>query len=115
MEPPRRRSFKWDRPAGPFVAADPASSFNADGTITIIVPKSAIGNPASGAVIISGFLVRITANLVGVTLTPDNMPDSLAPSGSYSLVGSNILRPECRADCCPDSDALIMGQRVRWR
>jgi hypothetical protein len=84
--------FQVGPTAGTLVAADPASNFTADGTITIIVPKSAIGNPAPGAAI-SGFLVRITANLVAITLTPDNMPDSLTPGGSYTLVGNTFCAP----------------------
>jgi hypothetical protein len=79
-------------PAEPFVAADPASHFAPDGTITIVVPRTAIGNPAPGQAI-SGFLTRIAANLVGATITPDNMPDSLAPSGSYTIVGNAPCAP----------------------
>lgn len=69
--------------------ADPASNFSADGTIRIVVPRSAFGNPAPGATI-SGFLTRVRAEIgpTGSALTPDNAPDSLAGGGSYHLVGS---------------------------
>jgi hypothetical protein len=77
---------------GTFVAADPASNFNADGTITIVVPTSAIGNPTVGQKLTS-FLTRITVtappNPQTSGLTPDNMPDSLSPTGAYTLVGND--------------------------
>jgi hypothetical protein len=75
--------FQAGPTAGPLVAADPASTFLPDGTIRIVVPRSAIGNPAIGQSL-TGFLTRIAAGVV----TPDNMPDSLAPSGSYSIAGN---------------------------
>ena len=67
--------------------ADPASDFNPDGTITIVVPRSAVGNPAVGGSL-NGFLVRVRFGADAFSVTPDNMPDSLAPSGSYSIVGN---------------------------
>ena len=81
--------FQVGPTAGPFVAADPASQFTPDGTITIVVPRSAIGNPALGSSL-TGFLTRITA---GGTITPDNMPNSLTPSGSYTVVGNAFCAP----------------------
>jgi hypothetical protein len=89
--------FQVGPTAGPFVAADAASNFNADGTITMVVPRSAIGNPAVGQNI-TGFLTRIAYNIVAATITPDNMPDSLAPTGSYTIVGND---PFCRPNTCP--------------
>ncbi len=79
--------FQVGPTAGPFVAADPASAFLPDGTITIVVPRSAIGNPAPGQQL-TGFLTRIAANLVGITITPDNMPDNLGPAGTYTIAGN---------------------------
>ncbi|MEP6820737.1 MAG: PKD domain-containing protein [Chthoniobacterales bacterium] len=81
--------FQVGPSAGPFVAADPASKFTPDGTITIVVPRSAIGNPAVGATLMN-FISRITA---GATLTPDNMPDGLTPTGSYTVVGNSFCAP----------------------
>jgi len=81
--------FQVGPTGGTLVAADAASNFNANGTITIVVPRSAIGNPAVGQNL-TGFLTRIAANLVGATITPDNMPDSLAPTGSYTIVGNQF-------------------------
>jgi hypothetical protein len=95
--------FQVGPTAGTLVAADPASTFTPDGTIRIVVPGSAIGNPAPGQAI-SGFLVRIVGvNGVVITLTPDNMPDSLAPSGSYTVLGN--------AACAPNAapTALLTG------
>jgi PKD repeat protein len=83
--------FQVGPTGGTFVAADPASTFLPDGTIRIVVPRSAIGNPAIGQSL-SGFLSRITIivppNPETSGVTPDNMPDSLAPSGSYTVVGN---------------------------
>ncbi len=81
--------FQVGPTGGTFVTADPASTFTPDGTITIVVPRSAIGNPAVASQL-TGFLVRITA---ATSLTPDNMPDSLAPSGSYTVVGNASCEP----------------------
>jgi len=67
--------------------ADPLSSFSADGTIRIIVPRSAVGNPAVGADL-TGFLIRVRFGTDAASVTPDNMLDSLAPSGSYTVVGN---------------------------
>ena len=98
--------FQVGPTAGPFVPADAASNFNADGTITIVVPRSAIGNPAVGQNL-TGFLTRIAVNLVGATLTPDNMPGSLAPTGSYTIVGNASCGPT-PPQCLEDDDSRIV-------
>lgn len=77
--------------------ADASSNFNADGTITIVVPRSAVGNPAVGASL-NGFLVRVRFGSDAAAVTPDNMPDSLAPSGTYTVVGND---PFCRPNIAP--------------
>jgi PKD domain len=87
--------FQYGPTAGPFVTIDPTapgntnpSNFLADGTITIAVPRSGIGNPQTGQSI-SGFLIRICDNLGAACVTPDNMPDNFMPGGSpYTLVGN---------------------------
>ncbi|HEX9093538.1 MAG TPA: CARDB domain-containing protein [Coriobacteriia bacterium] len=66
--------------------ADPASSYSADGTIRIIVPRSAINIGAGDK--LTQFLVRIRVEGGAVALTPDNMPDSLARTGSYTVTGN---------------------------
>jgi len=58
----------------------------------MVVPRSGFGNPAVGQAI-SGFLTRIAANLVGISITPDNMPDNLGPAGSYTVVGNAACAP----------------------
>lgn len=77
--------------------ADASSNFNADGTITIVVPRSAVGNPAVGANL-NGFLVRVRFGTDAGSVTPDNMPDSLTPSGTYTVVGND---PFCRPNTAP--------------
>jgi len=74
--------------------ADSTSAFNPDGTITIVVPRSVVGNPGVGGTL-SGFLVRVRFGTDVFSVTPDNMPDSLAPSGTYGVVGN--------ASCAPNS------------
>ncbi len=67
-------------------AAEPESSYNADGTIRIVVKGSAIGNPQPGQEI-SALLTRISIEVPGVgALTPDNMPDGLVAAGRYGVV-----------------------------
>ena len=68
----------------PGTPADPASSFNADGTIRIVTTPAQIGSPAPGSALTS-FLSRQRIHGGAVDVTPDNMPDSLAPSGSYTM------------------------------
>jgi PKD repeat protein len=75
-------------------AADPASNYTPDGTITIVVPRNLIGNPAVGTQL-KNFLVRITiSDGLGGGLTPDNMPNSTNPGGTpYTIVGNEFCRP----------------------
>ncbi len=84
--------FQVGPTGGTFAPADAASNFTADGTITIVVPRSAIGNPAIGSQL-TGFLTRITVTTGAVNLTPDNMPDGLGPMGTYTVVGNNACAP----------------------
>ena len=69
--------------------ADAESNYNADGTITIVLSRSKIGSPIPSAVM-QGFLIRVRINN---TITPDNMPDSLAPDGVYIIKGNEFCRP----------------------
>jgi hypothetical protein len=83
----------------PGVAADPASGFSPDGTIRIVVPRSAMGDPPVGQDLTS-FLIRVTSPHVVSGLTPDNMPDSLTPTGTYTLRGSEncVCEPPAAVD-----------------
>jgi hypothetical protein len=101
-------------PAGnPGTPADPASGFNADGTISIVIPRSGIGNPAPGTQL-TQFLVRITVeDGAGGGATPDNMPDSLARAGSYTIKGSENCVAACTAPTAnPDSATTTENQPV---
>jgi hypothetical protein len=77
---------------GPLLApaADAASNFTPNGTITIVVPRSAIGNPGIGSQL-NHFLTRIS--IAGSTITPDNMPNNLTPAGAYTIVGNAFCAP----------------------
>ena len=69
--------------------ADAESNYLADGTITIVLSRSKIGSPIPSAVM-QGFLIRVR---IGNTITPDNMPDGLAPDGAYIIKGNEFCRP----------------------
>jgi len=84
--------------------ADPASNYNIDGTIQIVVPRSALGDATPGQDL-TQFVVRIRVELGGVALTPDNMPDSTARTGSYRIAGSEGC-PENEGEC---GDPLFAG------
>ncbi len=72
--------------------ADAGSGFTPDGTIRIVVAREKIGNPAVGAAL-SGFLIRVRAGLEARSITPDNMPSSLAPEGLYIVTGNAFCKP----------------------
>lgn len=91
--------------------ADPASGFNADGTITIVIPRSGIGNPASGQQLTS-FLTRIRVEGGVQSITPDNMPDSLSGSGVYTIKGSENCNTCAAPTANPDSASTNGGQPV---
>lgn len=80
--------FEYGEDGGTLSPADPLSGFSSDGTITIVVPRSGVGNAAIGEKL-NSFLMRATAGAI----TPDNCPDSLTPSGEYTIVGNDSCRP----------------------
>jgi hypothetical protein len=100
-------------PNNPGTPADAASGFNADGTISIVIPRSAIGSPPAGTQL-TQFLVRITVEAgTGGGLTPDNMPDSLARSGTYTIKGSENCVAACTTPTAnPDSATTTENQPV---
>ena len=64
-----------------------ASKYTADGAIRIVVPRSAVG--ASVGSNLTDFLIRVRVESgTGSALTPDNAPDSLARTGSYTVKGN---------------------------
>jgi len=74
---------------------DPASAVNSDGSITLVLPKSAIGNPAPGQAITSIFgSVRATvpSAIPGTGGTNETIPDSTG-TGSYGLRPANLCLP----------------------
>jgi hypothetical protein len=105
--------FQVGPTAGPFVPAAGGSNFNADGTITIVAPTSAIGNPTVGQSL-TGFLTRIAVYVVGGTITPDNMPDSLTPTGSYTIIGNQSCQPDLIVAQLQASNNPHSGQTVTF-
>jgi len=84
-----------ETPIGPL----PGSTFNADGTITLIVPKSAVGSPVSGDLLgaVNGRTFTgdtpQTRNLERSTLLVDHtfvkgQRDNGHPAATYSIVGN---------------------------
>ena len=67
--------------------ADPSSTFNIDGTITIVVKNAGIGNPVAGQSL--GGVSGLSQQLVGVLL----FRIDTTPVGSYTLVGNYSCRP----------------------
>ncbi len=92
FDPTGGTSGAYGAPTTVLGTADAASNYATDGTITIVVPRSVIGNPAVGAHL-TGFLVRVRFGADALSVTPDNMPDSLAPSGDYTIVGNSFCAP----------------------
>jgi len=90
--------------SGSATAADAASSFNADGTIRIVVSRDAVGATPGGN--LTDFLVRVRVeSQTGSALTPDNAPDSLARTGSYTVKGNE----NCSV---PQPDLAITGSDI---
>jgi hypothetical protein len=74
---------------------DPASTFNADGTITLVLPKSGIGSPTPGQAL-TGLFGSVRASLPsaipGTGGTNETIPDSTGTS-SYALRSANLCLP----------------------
>jgi len=81
--------------------ADPGSTFNADGTITLYVPKSAVGNPQPGDLLgaVNGRTftndTAETKSLERSTLLIDHTfvkgnTDNSYPAATYTLLGNGI-------------------------
>ena len=82
----------------------PGSSFNADGTITLVIPKSAIGSPVPGDLLgaINGRTFTAdtseTQNLERSTLLVDHtfakgQRDNGHPAATYAIVGNVSCGP----------------------
>ena len=77
-------------------AADGSSGYNPDGTIRVIVARSALGISAGDRLTDFIVRVRVEAGPAGA-LTPDNSPDSLARTGSYTVRGNencSVAQPD---------------------
>jgi uncharacterized repeat protein (TIGR01451 family) len=74
---------------------DPASNFNADGTITLVLPDSALG--ISPGQTLTNFITRVRAeSQAGSAITPDNMPDGVQAGQQYTLAGNAACAPNNR-------------------
>jgi hypothetical protein len=74
-------------------AADPQSGYSVDGTIRIVVPRSAFGLKPGDT--IDSFLLRVSVGGIAISLTPDNAPDSRTPAGAYAVKGNeNCSTPQ---------------------
>lgn len=74
-------------------AVDPQSGFSPDGTIRIVVPRSAFGIKPGDT--LTAFLLRVSVRAGVLDLTPDNAPDSTTPTGAYAVKGNeNCSTPQ---------------------
>jgi PKD repeat protein len=74
---------------------DAASKVNADGTITLVLPKSAVGNPSPGQAItsiVASVRATLPSALPGTGGTNETIPDSTG-AGSYLLRPTNLCFP----------------------
>jgi hypothetical protein len=76
-------------PTSPLATTNPAgaqSAYTPDGQIKIVVPRSAFGITPGDT--LTSFLIRVSVRGGAINLTPDNAPNSLAPTGQYVVKGN---------------------------
>jgi hypothetical protein len=71
--------------------ADPASNFKPDGTITLIIGKDKVGNPAAGQslVAVKGEVRLLVGATAGLLILVDD-----TGAGSYAVVGNDYCAPK---------------------
>ncbi len=94
---------------------DAASNFSVDGTITLVLPKSAIGatTPGQGITSIFGSVRASLASAIpGTGGTNETIPDSTG-TGSYQLRPANLclpnIAPTSRLTATPDMGAIPLA------
>jgi hypothetical protein len=93
-------------------AADAASGFSPDGTIRVIVSRSALGISAGDHLTDFIVRVRVEAGPAGA-LTPDNSPDSLARTGNYTVRGNencSVTQPDLAVSATDLAFTGLRGQ-----
>ena len=85
--------------------ADPSSSYSADGTIRIVLPKSAIGNVVPGD-LIGGVIARTYVATGGAVTSFRVATDTAEDSATYRVVGNGYCAPPT-VSCIEDDDASI--------
>jgi len=94
-------------PLGTTKPVDAQSGYSADGTIRIVVPRALFGIKPGDT--LDSFLIRVAVRGVLIDLTPDNAPNSLAPTGSYAVKGSEncvVAQPDLAVS---SSDLALSG------
>ncbi|MFY9578477.1 MAG: CARDB domain-containing protein [Gaiellaceae bacterium] len=90
--------------AGDATPADTASRYTGDGTIRIVVARSVFGAAVGSN--LTQFLIRVRVESgAGPALTPDNAPDSLGRTGSYTVKGNE----NCST---PQADLAMTGNDI---
>jgi hypothetical protein len=81
-------------------AADPTSNYNSDGTITIFVPKAAVGNPQPGDLLgaVNGRTFADNTTFERSTQLIDHtfvkaQTDNSYPAATYTVAGNNVCAP----------------------
>ena len=87
--PPRRRPSRSMRRA----ATRPTGR-------SVVVARSALGVKPGDT--LTAFLIRVSVRAVAISLTPDNAPNSLAPTGAYAVKGNeNCSTPQASSPSAP--------------
>ena len=98
--------------SGPGTPADAASSFGTDGTIRIVVKRSAIGNPQPGQNLVL-FLATVQFRAATVNLPADSAPNDQVPAESYAVIGSENCLLNVSPYAVDDSATAITGFPTR--
>ena len=79
-------------PAERFGAADEGSGFNADGTITLVIPADKVGGPHAGD-LIGALVARSYPVAQDITLRGDTASDVASMGNTYAVVGNGSCAP----------------------
>ena len=91
-------------------AADPESSFNPDGTITLVISADKVGAPGPGD-LIGGVIARSYPAAQDVTLRGDSATDVASLGNTYVVVGNASCAPTVN---CLEDDAAQLAYSSGW-
>jgi hypothetical protein len=91
-------------------AADPESSFNPDGTITLVISADKVGAPGPGD-LIGGVIARSYPAAQDVTLRSDSATDVASLGNTYVVAGNASCAPTVN---CLEDDAAQLAYSSGW-